>query len=112
MSIYTVCISRNLTQIEGLSNGRAVGDVIDLIAGDNVATYRARNIMKDIFYFKTVELTNEQLFTIKENIDDVSKHVYINTFTQEEKETLAIRGEVEAGLGGDLVYNSISTDNI
>jgi len=119
MSTYTVLISRNLSAVEGKPNGKAVANVRELCPGDLVSDWDARAAMKDIFYWKTVELTDQQRDDINEAItsphwDDgdpaiiyyPAKKVDLDCFNAGEITTLAARGPIAAGLGGTITNSN------
>ena len=59
MAAYTLCISRNHAQTPGLRNGKPIGEIFIITAGDRV-TELNQGIQAEIFFFKAVDLTTVQ----------------------------------------------------
>jgi len=123
MALYTVLISRNLSAVEGKPNGKPVGRVIQLRSGDRMAEFDGKTPdMTDIFYWKTVELTDAQRVTIidaictpqfDENAVEIvpKKNVDLDCFDAGEITTLSARGTVADGLGGTITNSNFIITN-
>lgn len=102
-----------MSVVAGKSNGKAMGQVIELILGDLTDDFDTELEMKKIFYWRTVGLT---LAEAKQMDDDIrspiennfgliinpKKIVEINTLTTADKVKLSVRGQVTDRLGGDM----------
>ena len=120
MSLYTALISRDMSSVVGKTNGKAIGKVIQLCPGDITTDLDSKQSMKDIFYWKTVELSdverdaiNDDIFTPKYDDDGIEtvpvKSVDIDCFDAGEITTLGVRGDVAAGLGGTITNANFIT---
>ena len=119
MSIKTILISRGMSAIVGKSNGSPVGRVLQICEGDLVSSFDSKQPMKDIFYWKTVDLTDQERDDLNMALssphysDDEApiitypkKTVDLNCFSAGEISTLEVRGTIAPGLGGVLSYSN------
>jgi hypothetical protein len=112
MAIRTLCISRNISSIEGVPNGIPLGNIFDIVDGDRVNEFNKQPSQRSIFYFKTVDLTDDEFNLVKNDISgDVSKTVSLNIFSQHDIDELSIRGEKPSNLGGDVNFDNIIRRN-
>lgn len=88
------------------SNGIDTGNLIQAILGDQVDKFANMDSMKDIFYWRTIELTTEEIININENLGDIEMIVYLDSFTSEDYEKLNTRGPITEKLGGDITYSN------
>jgi hypothetical protein len=115
--IYTVLISRNLSSVEGVPNGKLVGRVVQICSGDCCGDWDLADKMKEIFYWKDVDITTEQHEEIEKYLNSPIKdeqdvvltprtNVDLNCFSSGELEALSERGPVDPGLGGQLTFSN------
>lgn len=120
--IHTVLISRNLTTDVGVPSGIPVARVLQLCLGDCCSLWYAKSGMKEIFYWKTVDLTSEQANEIETylepqlqdgegNLIPRLKNVDLDCFSNEELTVASERGSLVHGVGGQLTFsNFVLTD--
>ena len=115
MAIYTALIARDMSSVVGKTNGLPVGRVFQLCVGDCTTDFDTKQSMKDIFYWKTVELSDGERDIINDAIntpqyDDSEppveivpkKNVDLDCFSGGDITTLSARGTVAPGLGGTI----------
>ena len=114
MATYTVCISRNLSAQVGAPNGKPVGDVFQLVAGNQVTTFNSKQMQKDIFYFKTCDLSDNDFNAVNADISDRDNPKQVSVagvFSGAEQTSLAERGEKATDLGSTINYASFVRTN-
>ena len=115
--MYKVLISRKLSSTIGMSSGIPVARVIQLCSGDFSDEWNLLVNMKEIFYWKTVELTAEQYEEIGnclnsplEDAEGVTikplTTVDLNCFSTGELNVASERGPLRAGVGGQLTFSN------
>lgn len=124
MSIRTIVMSRNLSAYPNKSNGKEVGRLLQIFNGDRKDEFDDKPLMKEIFYWRTVDLTDEQVNTINESLKETikneegtpiasAKKIVINSFTPTEIEDLVIRGpKPSPSKGGNIQFNNFIISNL
>lgn len=120
--IYSVLISRNLTTDVGVPSGIPVARVLQLCLGDCCSLWDSKSGMKELFYWKTVDLTSEQAEEIETylepqlqdgegNLIPRLKNVDLDCFSNEELAAASEYGPIVSGVGGQLTFsNFVLTD--
>jgi hypothetical protein len=108
--IYTLCISRHLTPDStnptDHPSAMVMGQIWDRLAGDQVDDMNTYPVQQRIYYFKTIELSEEQVEALEAALGE-EKKLLLNCFSVAEKETLSWPGTMAAGMGGDITYANI-----
>lgn len=115
--IHTVLISRNLSSTIGMSSGIPVARVIQLCIGDFSEEWNLLAKMKEIFYWKTVDLTTTQSEEIQASLNSPLEdaegvtikpltNVSLDCFSTGELNVASERGPLRAGVGGQLTFSN------
>lgn len=115
--IHTVLISRNLSSTIGVSSGIPVARVIQLCSGDFSEEWNLLAKMKEIFYWKTVDLTTTQSEEIQDSLNSPLEdaegvtikpltNVSLDCFSNEELTVASERGSLIQGVGGQLTFSN------
>jgi len=114
MAVYTMRLSRGLSSVEGKSNGKPVTQVLELRPGDHSDEYKTKKEMKKLFYWRTLDLTEQQAEDINmaiksPHVDPVTfltiyrrKTVELDCFSAQDKVDFAVRGPVNSKKGGTI----------
>lgn len=115
--IHTVLISRDLSSVVGVSSGIPVTRVIQLCIGDFSEEWNLLVKMKEIFYWKTVDLTTDQAEEIQSflisPLEDAEGEIItplttvdLNCFSNRELNVASERGPLASGVGGQLTFSN------
>ncbi len=115
--IYSVLISRNLSSTRDIPSGIPVARVIQLCIGDFSDEWNLLVKMKEIFYWKTVDLTTTQSEEIQASLNSPLEDaegvtikplttVDLNCFSAGELNVASERGPLRAGVGGQLTFSN------
>ena len=121
MKTYTVTVARNMSADPDKTDGKAVGEVIELREGDWSESYTSYPDMCDIYYWRTTDLSDENAKTIQYALS--SPHyseetpsviiypktiVSLNCFNQNDIDKLEVRGPITEKLGGTITFDSFT----
>jgi len=129
MSLCTLLISRNLSAVVGKSNGKVSGRVVQICEGDCIADWNSKDQMKNLFFWKTVELSDAQRITLQKDIATPvyipnpiydgefmltvpAKSVDLDCFDASEKTALEATGIIGSDLGGAITVSNLITTTL
>lgn len=129
MSLCTLLISRNLSSALNKPNGKNSGRVTQICEGDCTADWNSKTQMKNIYFWKTVELSGAERISLQADIDTPvyekdpendegyiitvpAKSVDLDCFDVSDKTTLEAAGVIESDLGGAITVSNLITTNL